>query len=703
MLSADYNADGTRILIVHPRTADLWEARTRRRLAAWDAESADFSADGTRVASRVRGGVATIRDADDGHVVGRVPMPGAVAEAAPGVNHDGTRIAAPLRRGGIGVWDVRTGASLGTRGGTRRYSRATFASRRDRLIATERRGRARGVFERLRTRILPAAGAGTSPPIDHSTRYPAIVGPDGRRAFVPREGKGPRLIDVATGRSVAPRIEDLSEFTSGAFAARGRRLITSWRRKAVVWEAGTGQPVERHRFGDPIQATALSADGRIALVVLVSGAIRFWEIGTGRTAPVTPASGRADDFVRSVIVNPDGSQAVTTQFGAKPGVWDLSGVGGAGVVLAGHRGAIRSVAISPRANLVATAARDRTVRLWALRRPRALETFRLGAAPTTVAFDDLGTRIAVAQRDGAASLWDLGTRRRIARMRLGRARLTDIAFSPDGRLVVAADVAGKAAIWAAGRSRPLRVLRSDLHPLHSATFHEDGRRVLLAGGNEAETWDIRTGRRVSELGADKRFRIGLGFVPYPGAALNRDGSRVAMVGSDGALRLWDERGRLLRERQAPRRNIVNHAVFSPAGDLIAAGGDDGTVRIVDARTGDDVRTLRALRAQDAQLARVDFSPDGSKVLGIGSDGLTRVWDVASGDRLALLRGRETFEFYWAAFSPGGEAILTAEGDTRLRVRPCLVCVSPEEMVGQAMSSAKRSLNKQERKAYLHER
>ena len=80
-------------------------------------------------------------------------------------------------------------------------------------------------------------------------------------------------------------------------------------------------------------------------------------------------------------------------------------------------------------------------------------------------------------------------------------------------------------------------------------------------------------------------------------------------------------------------SVVLSAVFSPDGRrVVTAGGDDGTARIWDARSG---ASLAVLDHTDEVESAV-FSPDGTRVVTAGGTGTARIWDAASGTSLAVL-------------------------------------------------------------------
>jgi polar amino acid transport system permease protein len=85
--------------------------------------------------------------------------------------------------------------------------------------------------------------------------------------------------------------------------------------------------------------------------------------------------------------------------------------------------------------------------------------------------------------------------------------------------------------------------------------------------------------------------------------------------------------------QLPVVSELYDLVVSPAGPLVAAGAEDGTVRLWDAGNG---WAMRSLSGHDGAVIGVAFDADGSTLVSAGRDGTLRLWDVAAGAEKQVL-------------------------------------------------------------------
>ncbi len=102
---------------------------------------------------------------------------------------------------------------------------------------------------------------------------------------------------------------------------------------------------------------------------------------------------------------------------------------------------------------------------------------------------------------------------------------------------------------------------------------------------------------------------------------------------------------------------VHGLAFSPDGHRVASASQDRTVKIWDAATGQELRTLTG---HTDLVSRVAFNPDGDRLVSGGQDRTVRVWDVASGRPIRTLTGHLGW-VYHVSFSPDGQRIASAGG------------------------------------------
>jgi WD40 repeat protein/serine/threonine protein kinase len=103
--------------------------------------------------------------------------------------------------------------------------------------------------------------------------------------------------------------------------------------------------------------------------------------------------------------------------------------------------------------------------------------------------------------------------------------------------------------------------------------------------------------------------------------------------------------------------------FSPDGQRLACGAFDGTVRVLDAATGEQISSLRGHTHETADVA---FSPDGRRLAASYFDGTIKVWEVTSGREVFTCRGH-TETVWQVAFSSDGTRLASVSWDRTVRL------------------------------------
>ena len=209
-----------------------------------------------------------------------------------------------------------------------------------------------------------------------------------------------------------------------------------------------------------------------------------------------------------------------------------------------------------------------------------------------------------------------------------------IAFSPDGQYAATRRDTGNLRVFAVKVEDV--ILAKD--EIGQALFTPDSKRIVIAARNRSAIWlyDLATKKAVFEIKRPKDrggFRRGTGAL-IADWAFSPDGRILALAMTGGHIVFLDaatgkERSRFLAmdtNGLFTRGDYFFHVTkvaFSPNGQWLAAGGEDGFLRIWDVATR---RELHRLHGHERDTQTLGFSADGRRLVSFGS-GEGFVWDL----------------------------------------------------------------------------
>ncbi|MFE1286881.1 helix-turn-helix domain-containing protein [Streptomyces sp. NPDC058751] len=474
----------------------------------------------------------------------------------------------------------------------------------------------------------------------------AAFSPDGRTLAVATGGVM-HLWDPATGRKLGTLTIPGGSVRGIAFSPDGRAVAAASATVVRVWDVATGR--KRHGFtghSDP-QAVTFGPDGRTLIAVSLGGLVRVWDVTTGRTRATH--DGRTDGTV--VALSPDGRTYAVVRTDGSVQLREVA----TGIVQHTIRdGAVGSneVAFAPDGRTLAIPGSGDTVRLWDI----ASGTER---AAVTAGHHGRGMKVALSS-DGRTLVTssNSGPVIRVNRLPAYPPQTTlpgpvgtyigDLVFSSDGRTVATVRQGppgrGSVQLWDAGTGDREAVLALDTDTDSAPGGKQPPVTVLRLGAVGFDLTGHALAARVVEDRATKNRVIEVREVATGRLRRNRalgavhtavfsspDGTRLAIVGSEGSVRMWNLSTDVLHTVRTGHGQTVRAVAFTPDGRTLAVvdiEADGDRVRLLDAGTGRAQRTVKPGTGSPLSLA---FTPDGHTLATAGGgSGSVKTWDTRTG-------------------------------------------------------------------------
>jgi WD40 repeat protein len=362
-----------------------------------------------------------------------------------------------------------------------------------------------------------------------------------------------QIRDLDKGRNIRLFETPTQQIAGLAFSPDGSVVSAACGTRIRSWRLDNGQETPRlEGHGFPIACMAWSADGK----TLVTGAgpdeVVLWNTQTAAEL------GRLDFPIGQVSDWPMG---------------------------------VKSLAISPSGDVLATVTGDGRVRLWDLATRKLLHEFEPDEGTrrfTHASFLDGGKTLAACRQASVIVFWDAATRKERWRLRLSEnearfgVEFIWLLVSPDEKTLawsyVQSRLAGPALReivgWDMNAGREVFRLRGTEDPVATGVFSPGSTRILAAGtgyNSDVAVWDLKSGQEIARL---KRFNKKGDRLPV---SFGRDDNTIMLAGDDSSIIVWD-----IGQNRTTRR-VAGHAArptsfaFSAKAGLFASGSADTTI------------------------------------------------------------------------------------------------------------------------------
>ena len=475
-----------------------------------------------------------------------------------------------------------------------------------------------------------------------------------------------------------------------SFSADGTRLAANGTADdVIIWDVAKGQALRTFESTGYASAVAFSPDGKSIAVGASSGGLTIWNTTSG-VRLVNQSLRFGFGTVFSLVHSLDGGQLYAAGNRQMVQAFDL-GTGREQLTFEvdSYSRAIPQVVLSPDARLLALTPYksatyasmldpDKAVKIYDIAKRSEILTLGGQAKQVTgLSFSPGGKRLAAAVGE-QVKVWDIDLPQESVtidwELRSSRDLPIIEVLGPNAGLLAAVFASSKVGSVAfqiydfTTKQRRFSVDAPDDQLSGEAVFSGDGSRLASIGKQKVVSlWDTATGRVVSTL--DRLKNIG----EVSSLALSSDGERLATWNPSAlTVDIWDtttgERTLALQGHLEANTRIA----FSPAGTRLAAVGNSSAT-VWATESGHKLWRLEDPAPPDSfeegagpAEIRLAFSPDGTRLAAGFRDGAVRVWDAAEGRDPFLFKGH-TDKTTCLTFSPDGTRLVTGSEDATVKV------------------------------------
>ncbi|KAK4222780.1 WD40-repeat-containing domain protein [Podospora fimiseda] len=384
-------------------------------------------------------------------------------------------------------------------------------------------------------------------------------------------------------------------------------------------------------------------------------------------------------WVNSVVFSPNGKLLASGSMDETVALWDVE-TGTELMRIENQSGPVNTTDFSPNGTLIATGSFDQVIRLWDVSKLGDAE-FRLPldghtGCVNSVRFSAKGDRLVSGSDDTTVRIWDIALGAEIRALKGHSKRIMAVTFSLDGQVVVSGSEDTTIRVWDVNSGSLLRTLLGRTSSINTVVVSPDGQCMASGSFNDDfRLWDARTfdqcgvlenfdliedvnsGSASGAMSGSELLKVPLAVTlsselkahssPVTIVTFSPDGQCIASGSEDGTIKLWALE---LNDNHTLKVHTsrINHLAFSPRGKHLVASSADKTISV---GHSDEVLVLC-------------FSPSGTILASCSADGSTLLWDTLTGSQVATINIHKE-AVTDAVFSPNQDILATCSMNTTM--------------------------------------
>ncbi|GAB1543028.1 hypothetical protein NUACC21_57020 [Scytonema sp. NUACC21] len=359
--------------------------------------------------------------------------------------------------------------------------------------------------------------------------------------------------------------------------------------------------------------------------------------------------------------------------------------------LGSHKDSITYLSFSHDGKLLASASKDKTVKLWsidskAFRLPKddSDTTYKVKFSPDSkiiaasysnqvrlwsqdgnfirtidgdgsfLNFSPDSKTIATESSDRIIQIWNSNGQKMTLRGQTGN--VADMALSPDGKIIASTDYK-TVQLWRSNGTF-IKNLAESSDGFPKVQFSPDGKIIAaIEEDNKVILWKSSDGSFIKTLEGHTTSVSNITFTFSP------DSQIIATNGDDNVVKVWSREGTLIKTLTG-HSHTVTSVVFSPDSKIIASvsQGDNGVNSAVKLwyRDGREFTTIN-----DYGIQEIRFSPDGKIIASINQDKTVKLWNIDG--KLLRIFNKHNDTINDLTFSPSEETIASTSDDRKIQL------------------------------------